>query len=357
MKPRSPRMIYLMIVSGMILILGAAVFGLVELQKDRANRSLSKVAKPVIKMDLLAPMDHGWISDHEIFFLREKNQGDFMCLKADIRDGKETLLEALSPYLRDKEDRSIPFEMQASPSGKRIGMLFGSKSDREIYIHDLKTNETLSIENKPVTFFMETWLPDESGWVVWIPEKTPSSEASSYYLSPTIIGPELSELPISEVRLPPPAGPDLFLDQKNLLMSFYKENKDFTFDLSLAIVELPGDKNPVFNQTQVFTSDFPMSGNFQFSHDEKGNRWIIGHRTRGTIWKIERKNTFPYVGINTRRYQLQLYKRGPNRTTTLDPDVEIQYPSHIKLNPSGTHFSFVYQGQIWVAAIDDMLPF
>ena len=76
MKPRSPRMIYLMIVSGMILILGAAVFGLVELQKDRANRSLSKVAKPVIKMDLLAPMDHGWISDHEIFFLREKNQGD-----------------------------------------------------------------------------------------------------------------------------------------------------------------------------------------------------------------------------------------------------------------------------------------
>lgn len=357
MKPRSPRMIYLMIVSGMILILGAAVFGLVELQKDRANRSLSNVAKPVIKMDLLAPMDHGWISDHEIFFLREKNQGDFMCLKADIRDGKETLLEALSPYLRDKEDRSIPFEMQASPSGKRIGMLFGSKSDREIYIHDLETNETLSIENKPVTFFMETWLPDESGWVVWIPEKTPSSETSSYYLSPTIIGPELSELPISEVRLPPPAGPDLFLDQKNLLVNLYEENKDLSYDISLAILELSDDKNPAINPIQIFSSDLPVSVHFQISHDGKGNTWIIGHRTWRTAWKINRKTTFPYVDIDTRRYELKLFKRGPNRTITLDPDVEIQYPSHIKLNPSGTHFSFVYQGQIWVAAIDDMLPF
>jgi hypothetical protein len=350
-------MIYLMIVSGMILILGAAVFGLVELQKDRANRSLSNVAKPVIKMDLLAPMDHGWISDHEIFFLREKNQGDFMCLKADIRDGKETLLEALSPYLRDKEDRSIPFEMQASPSGKRIGMLFGSKSDREIYIHDLETNETLSIENKPVTFFMETWLPDESGWVVWIPEKTPSSETSSYYLSPTIIGPELSELPISEVRLPPPAGPDLFLDQKNLLVNLYEENKDLSYDISLAILELSDDKNPAINPIQIFSSDLPVSVHFQISHDGKGNTWIIGHRTWRTAWKINRKTTFPYVDIDTRRYELKLFKRGPNRTITLDPDVEIQYPSHIKLNPSGTHFSFVYQGQIWVAAIDDMLPF
>lgn len=357
MKPRSPRMIYLMIVSGMILILGAAVFGLVELQKDRANRSLSKVAKPVIKMDLLAPMDHGWISDHEIFFLREKNQGDFMCLKADIRDGKETLLEALSPYLKDKEDRSIPFEMQASPSGKRIGMLFGSKSDREIYIHDLETNETLSIENKPVTFFMETWLPDESGWVVWIPEKTPSSETSSYYLSPTIIGPELSELPISEVRLPPPAGPDLFLDQKNLLVNLYEENKDLSYDISLAILELSDDKNPAINPIQIFSSDLPVSVHFQISHDGKGNTWIIGHRTWRTAWKINRKTTFPYVDIDTRRYELKLFKRGPNRTTTLDPDVEIQHPSHIKLNPSGTHFSFVYQGQIWVAAIDDMSPF
>jgi hypothetical protein len=66
-------------------------------------------------MDLLAPMDHGWISDHEIFFLREKNQGDFMYLKADIHDGMKTELEALTPYLRDKEDRSVDFEMQASP--------------------------------------------------------------------------------------------------------------------------------------------------------------------------------------------------------------------------------------------------
>jgi len=357
MKPRSPKKIYLTIAVGLILMLSASIFGLLKLQENRSNRSLSKVAKPVIKMDLLAPMDHGWISDHEIFFLREKNQGDFMCLKADIRNGKETLLKALSPYLRDKEDRSVPFEMQASPSGKRIGMLFGSKSDREIYIHDLETNETLTIENKQVTFFMETWLPDESGWVVWIPEKTPSSEPTPYYLSPTIIGPESSEHPISVVRLPPPAGPDLFLDQKNLLVSLYEENKDLSYDISLAILELSDDKNPTIKPIQIFSSDLPVSVHFQISHDGKGNTWIIGHRTWRTAWKIKRTTKFPFVEIDNRRYQLQLFERNLNKTTTLDPDVEFKHPSHINLNPSGTHFSFVYQGQIWVAAIDDMLPF
>lgn len=50
------------------------------------SKSLDNLAKPVIQMDLQAPTDHGWLSDHEIFFLRKKNQGDFLCVKTDIRD-------------------------------------------------------------------------------------------------------------------------------------------------------------------------------------------------------------------------------------------------------------------------------
>ena len=355
MKPRPRSKIYLGIALGMILILGLAAIGIFKLQESRTNRSLSKVAKPVIKMDLLAPQDHGWISDHEIFFLREKNQGDFMCIKTDIRDGKETVLEALSPYLRDKEDRSISFEMQASPSGKRIGMLFGSKSDREIYIHNLETSETLSIENKPVLFFMESWLPDESGWILWNP-KLLKNEDNEIKLAPIILGSNTNGIIPNELVLPSFTEPELFLDSENMLAILNTDIESPTFDITMAILKLPDELEPKENHVHMFTSDFPMTIYFQLSHDGNGKNWIIGHRSWRTIWKITRKNTFPYVDIDTVRYQLKLFERGPNRTITLDPDVEFQYPKQIQLNPSGTHFSFIYQGQIWVAATADLRP-
>lgn len=357
MKSPPQRKIYLGIALGVILILGMAAIGIFKLQKSRSNRSLSKVANPVIKMDLLAPQDHGWISDHEIFFLREKNQGDFMCIKTDIRDGNEMVLEALSPYLRDKEDRSIPFEMQASPSGKRIGMLFGPKSDREIYIHDLETSETFSIENKPVLFFMESWLPDESGWLVWHPKSLPEKNDSQMKLIPTHLSYQTNLPIVTEIVMPKFTNPHLFLDSSTMLATLNTDVDAPTFDITMAILKLPNELEPTEKHKHVLSSDYPMTQHFQFSHDGNGNNWIIGHRSWRTICKISRKSTFPYLDIDTNRYQLQLFKRGSNRLTTLDPDVEFQYPEQIQLNPSGTHISFVYQGQIWVAAIDDMLPF
>lgn len=219
MKAGSRKKVYLGMALVSVMLLGLALFGILTLQQNRSNRSLSKVAKPVIKMDLLAPPDHGWISDHEIFFLREKNQGDFMCIKADIRDGKETVLEALSPFLRDKEDRSVPFEMQSSPSGKRIGMLFGAKADREIYIHDIEALETISVENKEVPFFGETWLPDESGWVLWQPQFAPELGDAHFKLIPTLLSSQTNHTVTTEIVMPKITTPDLFLDSRTMLVT------------------------------------------------------------------------------------------------------------------------------------------
>lgn len=355
MKFQSPKRIYLGIALGVILFLGLTVFGILKLRETHSTSSLSKLAKPVIHMDLLAPSDHDWISDHEIFFLREKNQGDFMCLKVDIRDGKETVLEALSPYLRDKEDRSIHFEMQASPSGKRIGLIFGSDKNKEIYLHDLETQKTTSIKNKPTRFFMETWLPDESGWAVWIPKRVPIKNNPQIKLIPDFYSTHTNLPPVGEIMFPSLTTPIRFLNSNTLLIALTEDNPDSTFSISLANLQLPNNLEPTTKPASLFTSDVNMTKHYQESTDQFGNRWIIGHMAARHFWQVKRRDRFPYLRMNTTKYQLTLIDRNSNQTITLDPDVEIQYPENIKLNPSGTHFSFTYQGKIWVARIADFI--
>ncbi|HAO67420.1 MAG TPA: hypothetical protein DCR17_12125 [Verrucomicrobiales bacterium] len=63
-------------VSAMAILVFISACLFIRLQTSKP-KSLAAVAKPVIKMDLQAPKHHGWLSDHEIFFLREKNKGVF----------------------------------------------------------------------------------------------------------------------------------------------------------------------------------------------------------------------------------------------------------------------------------------
>ena len=64
------------------------------------HRRFQDQARPVASLDPMAPPTQGWLNDHAVFFLREKNQGDFQCVSVDIHTLKETVIESLSPLLR-----------------------------------------------------------------------------------------------------------------------------------------------------------------------------------------------------------------------------------------------------------------
>jgi hypothetical protein len=144
----------------------------------------------VIKLDLQAPQEHGWLSDHEIFFLREKNQGDFLCVKTDIRDGSETVIEELSPYLQDMENRSVLFKMFPSPSGKRLAIQYGVSTNGTRFLHDFETSETIEFKKISETPLYHSWLPDESGWISWKPKKLDNSHQTEYSLQPFLFSKE-----------------------------------------------------------------------------------------------------------------------------------------------------------------------
>ena len=356
MKPFPRRRIYLGIALGVILILGLASFGIIKLQETRSNRSLSKVAQPIIKMDLLAPQDHGWISDHEIFFLREKNQGDFMCIKADIRDGKETVLESLSHYLRDKEDRSLAFHMEPSPSGQKLGMAFESSGQFERYIHDLDSGKTTRLKTDSTFDSFWTWFPDESGWIEWASEggngffpkrKARLYPASNFEISNQILQREFNFFAPPRFRRP---------DQL-LYLTFFTDETMWSKDSG----------NVYFNKTILNLNDQEKTERTQIqenndvtfsliSSDQTASKWLIAKRHKSRIGGFKRINTPPFFRLKADRYQLKIYDSEKLQWQILDPDMATYDYHRFKLNPSGTHFSFIYQGQIWVAAIADMLP-
>ena len=356
MKSSPRRKIYLGIALGVILILGLAAVGILKLQEYRTNRSLSKVAKPVFKMDLLAPQEHGWISNHEIFFLREKNQGDFMCVKVNVHDGKETIIQSLSPYLRDKEDRALAFKVEASPSGAKMGIAFESSGEFQRYLVDLDSGESTALNSDAPFENFWTWLPDESGWIEWIQteraplysKRRPHVRSTSHFAIKDWI---------HESDFTSFFAPRFSQSDQLLFLTIKADKKDYRANqgtLLLHQVSLNSTNNKKENfTTPILEHTFIMGW---ASADQTASQWLVAlHKSTG-IFELEKTKTFPFLKVRKQKQQLRLFDTKSHRWSILDPDIDLKSPQRFKLNPSGTHFSFIYQGQIWVSAIADMLP-
>ncbi|MDC0325632.1 hypothetical protein OAM01_02630 [bacterium] len=304
-------------------------------------------------MDLQAPQNHGWLSDHEIFFLREKNQGDFLCVKKDIRDGTETVLEELSPFLENLEERSKAFFMKSSPSGKRLALMFGERRAPTRILFDLKLNRAIKLKNSISESYLITWLTSEEGWISWQfdPEMSngPTECAPSYFSAQES---EKKTLPM--VIEGSPLTPPIMVNSTNLVFPVKHSGKNLVLE---SFIEHP---KHVFKKSISHTIATEIG--FADTHidaTQKGNTWLFSYMVKKPLPKIIRWRQFPYVRlISLFRYEAVLFDFQKQRITVIESDLASRvstrkFPHRFDLNPSGTHLSFMYQGQIWVAKISD----
>ena len=57
-------------------------------------------------------------------------------MKTDINDGHKSLMESLSPYLQDHEERGNHFAKKSSPSGKHLALVMGNKTEQVQFLHE-----------------------------------------------------------------------------------------------------------------------------------------------------------------------------------------------------------------------------
>ncbi|MBT5926392.1 MAG: hypothetical protein HOH33_07210 [Verrucomicrobia bacterium] len=341
-------------VSAIILLALATLWVFISLQANPA-KSLASLAKPFIKMDLQAPQEHGWLSDHEIFFLREKNQCDFLCIKKDVRDGSESVMEALSPFLQDHEDRGKYFELKPSPSGKKLALIMGSHTNQIRILHEWENEQTIELKKGEDYTYDLTWLPDESGWVAWKPKIMTKSDETHISLDPHFFTASTSVPNWNTLNFPFfPSPPYVLTENGNLTVLCFDEIlKRSKQGLSLYITPLQKQTPNLSSKKHLMIPNMMVTRNSFVSNNQNGNLWLITHDHWSFAWRIHRTQTFPYMRIQTTQLTLKLWNFKTNTSTILDPDVEIKNVGNFKLNPSGTHFSFTYQGQIWVAKVAD----
>jgi len=322
---------------------------------------LAQAAQAVVQLDLMAPSDYGWISDHELFFLREKNQGDFLCFKIDIRDGQETVMDALSPYLQDKEDRGATFFMQSSPSGRNIAMAFGDRKQPDWYLHRLDDATTLEMPSVNKVSYHLTWLEDESGWMHWEFKQTPGSGAETGI--PVRCSPEGGAVPLQAISLdgssmtrPYFAGPHRIAFPTKSPRNLHLQLETFSLDADQEDMSITSGK------TYTIASDIRHGHSFMDASQD-GTRWLTAFMTASRVPRVARFPEFPFFKFQTKfRFQIRLWSLEHQESASLCVDFGHafgsgpRFPYDFQLNPSGTHFSFVHQGKIWVARIEDLLP-
>ena len=345
-------------VSALALLSLIALWLFISLQ-TAPPKSLAKLAKSVIKMDLQAPKDHGWLSDHEIFFLREKNQGDFLCVKTDIRDGTETVIEELSPYLQGHEERGDLFKLESSPSGKRLAMTFGSQNNPQRWIHDFESNNTALLMKEFEYNSPRTWLPDENGWIEWketVKKGLGSVQEANYFTISNLTNPILQITSDSKNIYSP-----RFTDSNLLHHVFVNfDTRTFKFiksSIHLTTLTLDNEHSIVQRETKKILENSSMFLN-SLSFDQFAQNCLIVHHSKRAIKGIKKTDTFPFFKLQDQVFQIKIYNLQENQWTILDPDIEIKTsknPRTFQLNPSGTHFSFIYQGQIWIVKISDFI--
>ena len=336
-----------------LVFISACLF--IRLQTSKP-KSLAAVAKPVIKMDLQAPKHHGWLSDHEIFFLREKNQGDFLCVKMDINDGQESLMKALSPHLRDHEERGNHFEIKSSPSGKHLALVMGNKTEQTQVLHEWKSEQTIELKKGGNNIFDLTWLPDESGWITWKVDRSTTFRETQFSLNPHFFSTNTSYSGWNKLTFPfLPRPPYVFMKNYTLgVLCFEHIMKRTEQSLSLHVTSFAKQTVNDPPKRHLMVPKMLVSKNTSLSHSQNGNAWLIAYE-RSSLGRIRRTGVFPYFKIRSNLRTLELWNFETKTSEILDPDIKMKNIGHVRLNPSGTYFSFTCQGQIWVAKISDFL--
>ncbi len=337
-------------VSAIAILVFISAYLFIRLQTSKP-KSLAALAKPVIKMDLQAPKHHGWLSDHEIFFLREKNQGDFLCVKMDINDGHESLLKALSPHLRDHEERGSQFEIKSSPSGKHLALVMGNKTEQTQFLHEWKSEQTIELKKGGNNMLNLTWLPDESGWITWKVDPSTTFKGTQFSLDPLLISTNTSYSGWNKLTFPFfPSPPYVFMKNGNLGVLCFEHKKS----LSLHVTSFGKQTANDASKRHLMVPKMLVTKNSSVSHCQNGNAWLIAYE-RSSLGRIRRTDIFPYFRIKSTQRTLELWNLETETSEILDPDIEMKNIGHVRLNPSGTHFSFTCQGRIWVAKSSDFL--
>ena len=92
-------------------------------------------------------------------------------MSVDIHTLKETVIESLSPLLRDLEDRSQIVEIRASPSGQFLAVITGNADSPNRYRHDLISGQSElmmgSLNQHAWNQGVLSWMPHERGWIEW----------------------------------------------------------------------------------------------------------------------------------------------------------------------------------------------
>ena len=342
-------------VSAMTILIFISAYLFIRLQTSKP-KSLAALAKPVIKIDLQAPKHHGWLSDHEIFFLREKNQGDFLCVKTDINDGHESLMEALSPHLQDHEERGNHFEIKSSPSGKHLALIMGNKTQQRQFLHEWESEQTIELKKGVNNILNLTWLPDESGWITWKVDRSTTFKETQFSLDPHLFSTNASSSGWNKLRFPFfPSPPHVFMKNGTLgVLCFEHIMKRSEKSLSLHVTSFAKQTASDASKRHLMVPKMLVTKNTSVSNCQNGNAWLIAYE-RSSLGRIRRTGVFPYFRIRSTLRTLELWNFETKTSAILDPDIKMKNIGHVRLNPSGTHFSFTCQGQIWVAKISDFL--
>jgi hypothetical protein len=112
-------------------------------------------------------------------------------------------------------------------------------------------------------------------------------------------------------------------------------------DILMNLVSLEKTRTELSSSAHLMVRNALLTSNLDFSTNQNGDLWLIAHEQYSPVWKVRRTQTFPYFRFDTSQLKIEMWNFGSKRSTILDPDMTLKNPRQFKLNPSGTHFSFI----------------
>ena len=324
------------------------------------HRRFQDQARPVASLDLMAPPTQGWLNDHAVFFLREKNQGDFQCVSVDIHTLKETVIESLSPLLRDLEDRSQIVEIRASPSGQFLAVITGNADSPNRYRHDLISGQSElmmgSLNQHAWNQGVLSWMPHERGWIEWDWIDEPDQPSLSLKGRP-FSKPGSTTEPSPLLRWPEGSHPwilhaPVMTEQGRFLLAHAFGDPSMpasnTFTLRLESIA-PDPSFQTLKPTLELVRQGTLSKWIKVAHSGNGQRWMVLFERTRFLPKWHFLPKFPFV---RRDWKSQRLGMGDRQDPATIREIEVSssmYPAQWHLNTTGTWMSFVHQGHLWVA--------
>jgi hypothetical protein len=318
---------------------------------------LSHHSHPVASLDTMAPATHGWLNEDEVFFLREKNQGDFLCVKVNIHTLAESAIESVSPLLLDLEERDQIVHLQASPSGRYLAIITGNPKHPTRTLLHLTSGQSVPLGSSPqIEAWHEgwlSWLPGELGWVEW--RLVEDKKQNQWGIRSAHIVPESMAKPLTEtiwISAQYPWVMDTPFATEDGIVRWAQASYPDPQKRGVIQVNLMGvqQQNPVQSTIQPvgLTHEVEPTKWMQVRHSLDGLTWLACYQSPRIIPQLRFTQTFPFVGLRWQRIQLDLWHAGHN-TTELKMEVEPNFfPEDLKLSPSGQSMSFVHQGKLMV---------